>query len=242
MLQGQTAPVGIITTQGFRDLLELRRQRRSSLFDLFFQLPAPLVPRHLRLGVPERVNAVGEALVPLDEDKVREALARLGEAGVKSVAVCFLFSFLNPRHELRVEELAREVIPGRSIWLSHRVLPEFREFERLSTTVCNAALGPAMEAYLGNISGRMEKLGCLRPPYIMQSNGGVMTLRAPRRGRPTPFSPGPVPALLAGCTWPGWRAPKTPSPSTWAAPAPTFAWSGGATYPWCTKRRSAGPP
>ncbi len=198
MLQGQTAPVGIITTQGFRDLLELRRQRRNALFDLFFQLPIPLAPRHLRLGVPERVNAEGEVLVSLDEDKVREALARLGQAGVKSVAVCFLFSFLNPSHELRVEELAREVIPGRSIWLSHRVLPEFREFERLSTTACNAALGPTMEAYLGNIKSRMEKLGCRRTPYIMQSNGGVMTLRgAQERPANTLFS-GPSAGVVGG--------------------------------------------
>ncbi|MAF39322.1 MAG: hypothetical protein CL696_10710, partial [Chloroflexi bacterium] len=198
MLQGQTAPVGIITTEGFRDLLELRRQRRDSLFDLFFQLPLPMVPRHLRLGVPERVNAEGEVLAPLDEGKVREALARLGRAGVKSVAVCFLFSFLNPRHELRVEELAREVIPGLSIWLSHRVLPEFREFERLSTTVCNAALGPTMAAYLGNISSRMEDLGCRRPPYIMQSNGGVMTLRgAQERPANTLFS-GPSAGVVGG--------------------------------------------
>ncbi len=198
MLQGRTAPVGIITTEGFRDLLELRRQRRSMLFDLFFQLPTPLVPRHLRLGVPERVNAEGKALAPLDEEKARDALARLGQAGVKSVAVCFLFSFLNPSHELRVEELAREVIPGRSIWLSHRVLPEFREFERLSTTVCNAALGPSMEAYLGNISGRLEQLGCRRPPYIMQSNGGVMTLRgAQERPANTLFS-GPSAGVVGG--------------------------------------------
>ncbi len=198
MIEGQTAPVGIITTEGFRDLLELRRQRRPSLYDLFFQMPPPLVPRHLRLAVPERVNSSGDVLVPLDEGKVRQALQRLALAGVGSVAVCFLFSFLNPRHELQVEELAKEVAPGCSIWLSHRVLPEFREFERLSTTVCNAALGPTMENYLSNLSGRVTQIGCRRPPYIMQSNGGVMSLRgALERPANTLFS-GPSAGVVGG--------------------------------------------
>ena len=161
MLEGKTTRVGIITTRGFRDLLEIRRQRRPSLYDLFFQKPPPLVPRHLRLEVPERVNAQGEVLVPLDEGKVRQALLRLVDAGVDAVAVCFLFSFLDSRHELRVEELAKEVAPGRSVWLSHRVLPEFREFERLGTTVCNAALGPVMKDYLGNLTGRLAKTDLL---------------------------------------------------------------------------------
>jgi N-methylhydantoinase A len=198
MLEGRTAPVGIITTEGFRDLLELRRQRRPSLYDLFFQMPQPLVPRHLRLAVPERVNSSGDVLVPLDEGKARQALQRLAQAGVSSVAVCFLFSFLNPRHELKVEELAKEVLPSGSIWLSHRVLPEFREFERLSTTVCNAALGPTMEKYLGNLGGRIAKMGCGRPPYIMQSNGGVMSLRgALERPANTLFS-GPSAGVVGG--------------------------------------------
>ena len=198
LLEGKTSPVGVITTQGFRDILEIRRQRRPSLYDLFFQKPLPMVPRHLRLEVPERVNARGEVLAPLDEGKVREALQRLLQAGVEAVVVCFLFSFLNPDHELRVEELAKEVAPGCPIWLSHCVLPEFREFERLGTTVCNAALGPVLRNYLGNLGHRIEKVGCRRPIYVMQSNGGVMSPQgALERPVNTLFS-GPSAGVIGG--------------------------------------------
>ncbi|MEE9534807.1 MAG: hydantoinase/oxoprolinase family protein, partial [Acidimicrobiia bacterium] len=139
-----------------------------------------------------------EVLLPLDEGKVSEALRSLGQAGVGSVAVCFLFSFVNPRHELRVEELAKEVVPGCSIWLSHRILPEFREFERLSTTVCNAALGPTMRSYLSDLSARLDKVGCRRASYVMQSNGGVMSLRgALERPANTLFS-GPSAGVIGG--------------------------------------------
>ena len=192
MLEGKTAPVGVITTQGFRDLLEIRRQRRPSLYDLFFQKPPPLVSRHLRL------DTKGDVLVPLDEAKLREALHRLSQAGVEAIAVCFLFSFINPRHELRVLELAEEVIPGCSIWLSHQVLPEFREFERLGTTVCNAALGPVMKNYLGSLASRMREMGSRRIPYVMQSNGGVVSPRgAMKRPANTLFS-GPSAGVIGG--------------------------------------------
>ncbi len=175
MLEGKTARVGVITTQGFRDLLELRRQRRPSLYDLFFQLPPLLVPRHLRVEVPERVNAQGDALIPLDENSVHEALEWLARSGVEAVAVCFLFSFLNPEHELRVAQIASEAFPDLPVWLSHQVLPEFREFERLGTTVGNAALGPVIEGYLGSLGQRLAEIGIRRPPYIMQSNGGIVS-------------------------------------------------------------------
>ena len=175
ILEGKTAPLGIITTRGFRDVLELRRQRRPSLYDLFFNKPLPLVPRQLRLEVPERIDAQGQVVVPLDEEKVKEALVRLAQAEVSGIVVCFLFSFLNPDHELRVKQLAREVAPDCPVWLSHQVLPEFREFERLGTTVCNAALGPVVKRYLGNLGARLSKLGYHRPTYVMQSNGGVVS-------------------------------------------------------------------
>lgn len=198
MLEGKTASVGIITTQGFRDLLELRRQSRPSLYDLFFQKPHPLVPRRLRLAVPERVNAQGEVLVPLDENETRGALERLARTGVDAIAVCFLFSFLNPRHELLVAELAREVAPDCAVWLSHSVLPEFREFERLGTTVCNAALGPVLRSYLGNLGGRLAKVGFRRPPYIMQSNGGVISPDGALRRPANTLYSGPAAGVMGG--------------------------------------------
>ncbi|HJO81748.1 MAG: hydantoinase/oxoprolinase family protein [SAR202 cluster bacterium] len=174
MIEGKTAKVGVITTRGFRDLLELGRQRRPSLYDLFFRKPNPLVPRNLRLEVAERTDASGNELTAMDEDAVREAAAWLAAQGVDAIAICFLFSFLNPTHELLAEKIAREAAPGLSIWPSHRVLPEFREFERLGTTVANAALGPVMKRYLGNLGERLDRIGVDRTPYIMQSSGGVL--------------------------------------------------------------------
>lgn len=198
LLEGKTSKVGIIATQGFRDLLELRRQRRPSLYDLFFQKPQPLVPRELRLEVAERVNSQGEILQSLDEQETILALKQLVASGVESIAVCFLFSFLNPQHELRVEELAKQIAPDHTIWLSHRVLPEFREFERLSTTVCHAALGPVMRNYLNNLRDRMGQLGNNSPIYIMQSNGGITSpLSASERPGNTLFS-GPSAGVIGG--------------------------------------------
>ncbi len=198
MIEGKTARVGIVTTRGFRDLLELGRQRRPSLYDLFFQKPLPLVARHLRLEVAERTDASGNELAALDEDAVREAVSKLAAQGVDAVAICFLFSFLNPAHELQAEQIARETAPGLSVWLSHQVLPEFREFERLGTTVANAALGPVMKRYLGNLGERLNAIGVTRSPYIMQSSGGVLSLDgALERPANTLFS-GPSAGVVGG--------------------------------------------
>ncbi|MAF52743.1 MAG: hydantoinase/oxoprolinase family protein [SAR202 cluster bacterium] len=198
MIEGKTARVGIVATQGFRDLLELGRQRRPSLYDLFFQKPLPLVARHLRLEVAERTDASGNELAALDEDAVREAVSRLAAQGVDAVAICFLFSFLNPAHELQAEKIAREIASGLSVWLSHRVLPEFREFERLGTTVANAALGPVMKRYLGNLGDRLDSIGVTRTPYIMQSSGGILSPdNALERPANTLFS-GPSAGVVGG--------------------------------------------
>jgi N-methylhydantoinase A len=181
MLEGKLARTGLITTAGFRDLLEIRRQKRPSLYDLFFDKPEPIVPRHLRLEVPERIGADGEIVTPLDEAAARAAVLALVEARVEAIAICFLYSFVNPSHERRVAELAREIAPGLPIWASHEVLPEFREFERLSTTVTNASLGPVVDQYLGNFATRVSDLGFQGHPYIAQSNGGIMSVTAARQ-------------------------------------------------------------
>ena len=189
MLEGKTAKVGLITTQGFRDLLELRRQKRERLYDLFVEKPLPLVPRHLRMEVPERVNSKGEVIVPLNTIQVKKAIQELLVQKVEAIAVCFLFDFLNPSHELQVEQIAKSLNCQASIWLAHKILPEFREFERLSTTVANAALGPVTETYLTDLTKRIAELGCDKPPYIMQSSGGVMSPgRAIQRPANTLFS------------------------------------------------------
>jgi N-methylhydantoinase A len=181
MLERKLARTGLITTDGFRDLLEIRRQKRPSLYDLFVDKPEPIVPRHLRLEVPERVSADGEIVTPLDEGAARAAVTGLVQAGVEAIAICFLYSFVNPSHEMRVAEIAREIAPGLPIWASHEVLPEFREFERLSTTVTNASLGPVVDRYLASFATRVDELGIPGHPYIAQSNGGIMSVSTARQ-------------------------------------------------------------
>ena len=181
MLEGKLARTGLITSDGFRDLLEIRRQKRPSLYDLFFDKPEPIVPRHLRLEVPERISAEGEIVTALDEAAARKAVQTLVEAGVEAIAICFLYSFVNPSHERRVAEIGREIAPHLPIWTSHEVLPEFREFERLSTTVTNASLGPVVDNYLGNFAQRVNELGVQGRPYIAQSNGGIMSVATARQ-------------------------------------------------------------
>ena len=198
MIEGKTAKVGLITTEGFRDLLELRRQKRDKLYDLFVEKPLPLVSRNLRIEVPERVNSKGEIVLPLDIQRTQQAVQTLMHQKVDAIAVCFLFDFLNPTHELEVERIAKSLKCEASIWLAHKILPEFREFERLSTTVSNAALGPVTKTYLTNLTARISELGCNRPPYIMQSSGGIMSPnRAIERPANTLFS-GPSGGVIGG--------------------------------------------
>ena len=198
MIEGKTAKVGLITTEGFRDLLELRRQKRDKLYDLFVEKPLPLVSRSLRIEVPERVNSKGEIVLPLDIERTQQAIQTLMHQKVDAIAVCFLFDFLNPAHELEVERIAKSLNCEASIWLAHKILPEFREFERLSTTVSNAALGPVTKTYLTNLTARISELGCNRPPYIMQSSGGIMSpSRAIERPANTLFS-GPSGGVIGG--------------------------------------------
>ena len=181
MLEGRLARTGLIATEGFRDLLEIRRQKRPALYDLFFDKPEPLAPRHLRLEVAERIGADGAVVRPLDEAATRQAVRQLVAAGVEAIAICFLYSFVNPAHERRAAEIARQEAPGLAVWVSHEVLPEFREFERLSTTVANAVLGPVVDRYLSNFAERVGRLGVPVRPYIVQSNGGIMSVATARQ-------------------------------------------------------------
>ena len=139
------------------------------------------MPRHLRLEVAERISADGEIVTPLDEDGARAAVRALVEAGVEAIAICFLYCFVNPSHERRVAEIAREIAPGLPIWASHEVLPEFREFERLSTTVTNASLGPVVDRYLANFAAPRRRAWRRGRPYIAQSNGGIMSVASARQ-------------------------------------------------------------
>jgi N-methylhydantoinase A len=175
LLQGRGAKVGLITTAGLRDLLELGRQRRPRLYDLSARKPETLVSRDLRREVAERVDYRGEVVTPLDLEDVRIQAIALREAGVEAVAVCLLYSFLRPEHELAIERILAEELPGIFTSVSHRVLPEFREFERLSTTAVNAFIGPVMKGYLGRLRTRLGDEGLAVLPKVTQSNGGVIS-------------------------------------------------------------------
>ncbi|MFN8524822.1 MAG: hydantoinase/oxoprolinase family protein [Chloroflexota bacterium] len=181
LLQRQGARVGLITTEGFRDLLEIGRQTRPHLYDLQVDKPPPLASRDLRLGVPERLQHDGTVLQPLDLAALRAALARLGRGGIESLAICFLHSYREPAHERAARDLAAELLPGVFLSVSHEVLPEFREFERLNTTVVNAFLGPGVGRYLRSLEDRLAQAGPACSPYMTQSNGGIVSLATAAR-------------------------------------------------------------
>ena len=180
IIEGNLGPTGFFTTEGFRDMLEIQRQIRPSLYDLLFEKPRPLVPRYLCFGIPERLDATGKVLTPLDEQAVASAAEQLKKERVEALAVCFLHSYLNPAHEKRTREIVREVFPEAVVSLSSEVAPEFREYFRASTTVINAGVRPIVERYLSNIEDRLQEAGLEGEMLIMQSSGGVLTFEAAR--------------------------------------------------------------
>lgn len=191
VLERTGARTGLVTTRGMRDLLELRRQTRDDLYDLQADRPEPLVPRDLRREVPERTLAGGRVATPLDLGAARAAIAALAAEGVEALAVCFLHAYANPAAEQAVADLVRRDFPGLFLSLSSEVLPEFREFERLSTTVMNAYVGPVMARYLGRFEERLAGLGLGARPLIVQSNGGVATVAQVRERPVSTMASGP---------------------------------------------------
>lgn len=178
LIEHKGVRTGLVVTDGFRDLLEIGRQKRPSLYDMNADKPAELVPRDLRQEVPERLRPDGSVEVPFDEDAFREAVQTLRADGVQSLAICFLYGFLNTAHEDRAREIAVAEMPEAFISASHDVAPEFREFERLSTTVINAYLGPVMQRYIRRLSDRLDGLGLGIAPQLTLSNGGVVGFAA----------------------------------------------------------------
>jgi len=173
LIQHRGARVGLITTEGFRDLLEIGRQKRPSLYDIFADKPLTLVPRALRFGVSERLLHDGSVETPLDENAVREAALAMKAEGVEAVAICFLYAFVDPRHEQRAKEIVATVLPDAFVCASHEIAPEFREFERLMTATVNAYLGPTMQRYISRLEDRLTGLGLAAAPHLTLSNGGV---------------------------------------------------------------------
>jgi N-methylhydantoinase A len=173
ILERKGVATALVTNQGFTDVIEIGRQNRAALYDLHYRRQPHIVPAHLRFGVPGRVNALGETPVPWDEDAAGEAVARIKASGARSVAVCFLFSFLDPAHERRMGEMLREL--GLPVSLSSDILSEFREFERTSTTVVNAYVSPIMTRYLTDLQQGIGAGGRGAGLRIMQSNGGSIS-------------------------------------------------------------------
>ena len=174
ILEAKGARTGLITTAGFRDVLEIRRLRMPRLYDLQWEPPKPLVPRALRREVAERVDTHGNVVRELDEDSVHGAIAHLLDAGVRSIAVCLINAYRNPEHEERIGALLQAAAPDAFISLSSHVLPEIREYERTSTTVINAYIAPVMRSYLNRLHESLEERRIGAPVYMMQSAGGMM--------------------------------------------------------------------
>ena len=181
LIERKGARTALITTEGFRDSVEMAWEHRFEQYDIHMERPEPLVPRNWRLGVPERVAADGEVLLPLDEAALRAIAAKLREGGVEAVAVCFLHSFTNEVHERRAGAILAEELPGVSVSLSCDVAPEIREYERTSTTIANAYVLPLMGKYLGELADGLKLAGVNAPLLLMMSSGGITTVETAQR-------------------------------------------------------------
>jgi N-methylhydantoinase A len=191
ILMRRGASTGLITTQGFRDVLEIRRTHRDRLFDLSESIPAPLVPRRWRKEVGERVSSTGDVVTALDEESVRHAWRELRQEGVTSVAICFLFSFRNPTHERRARDIVLEEGGADAVFISSDVLPIIREYERTSTTVVAAFVAPVVHGFVNELAERLAERGVDEGRLaVMTNSGGSLAARS--------ASQAPIPTLLSG--------------------------------------------
>ena len=181
LIERKGARTALITTEGFRDSVEMAWEHRFEQYDIHMERPQPLVPRDLRFGVPERVASDGAVLLALDETAVRRVAAQLRAEKIEAVAVCFLHSFTYEAHERRAGAILAEELPGVAISLSCEVCPEIREYERTSTTIANAYVLPRMAGYLGQLEADLKKEGIAGPLLLMMSSGGITTVDTARR-------------------------------------------------------------
>ena len=202
LLEGKGAKTGLLVTEGFRGIYPVGEQARpygAAIFDVMYDRPPPLVPQSLTGEVKERVDFRGNVLRELDATALRQTVRELDAQGVESIAVCLLFSFLHPEHERRVRDIVLEEIPGCSVSLSCEVLPQIREYYRLSTTVINAYLQPILARYIAELDRRLRDGGiATRQKYVMQSNGGMATFAAAARRAVTTVLSGPAGGVCAG--------------------------------------------
>jgi len=198
LLERKGAKTALITTESFRDIFEIGRQKRLDLYDFWAKRPKPPIPRYLIYEVPERILYTGKVIKELDENKARDIIREIKKNDIESVAVCFLHSYKNPKNELRMKELILEEMPGIYISLSCKILPEIREYERTCTTSVNAYLMPKVHRYINKLVKEKNSLGIKQNLHIMQSNGGIMSADfAANRSIHTVFS-GPAGGVLAG--------------------------------------------
>lgn len=198
IIERKGARTGLITTKGFRDVLELGREIRYAPYDVFAEFPRPLVPRRLRLEVDERIRSDGTVLKNIDSDNVKEVVHRLIEMDVESVAVCLINSFANPAHELFIKEIIQKEAPEIPISISYEVLPQMREYERTSTTVTNAYVKPLTGSYLSRLSGRLETIGFKGRLFIMLSSGGITSVDTAAEFPVRIIESGPTAAVISG--------------------------------------------
>jgi len=198
IIERKGARTGLITTQGFRDILEIGREIRYAPYDIFAEFPQPLIPRRFRLEVDERIRSDGTILRSLDPEDARRTVRTLLDMGVESIAVCLLNSFENPVHERMIEEIIQREAPGVSTSISYHVLPQIKEYERTSTTVTNAYVKPLTGRYLSKLSGRLESIGFTGKLFIMLSSGGVTSVDTAAQFPVRIIESGPTAAVIAG--------------------------------------------
>lgn len=202
LLEGKGSKSALITTRGFRDILLIGRQNRPALYDFWAVKPKPLIERRHIFEVRERILASGEIHVPLAADEAREVSERIRSLGIDSVAICFLHAYRNPEHERQMERIIKKIHPQAQVNLSSEILPEFREYERTSTTVINAVIRPLLHGYLTHLEQKLTRLTKegQRPPtlFVMQSNGGVITAGQAKKEAVRTVLSGPAAGVMAG--------------------------------------------
>lgn len=186
------AKTALITTKGFRDVLEIARCNRPDLFNMVFAKPRPFIPRYLRREVRERISCEGKVLVPLEEEDIRQAVEYCRKEGVEAIAVCYINSYVNDVHERRTVEVIRQIWPEVFVTSSVQVTKEWREYERTSTAALNSYVMPAASSYIDRLDSRLREIGCIGKKYIMQSNGGTTTFEHAKQTPINMVESGPV--------------------------------------------------
>src|SRR5712671_8214365 len=198
LLERKGAKVALLTTEGHRDVIEMREGLKPDRYDLRSPPPEPLVPRELRFGVRERLKANGEVLIPLDQASLDEAIAAIGKSGATSVAVCFLHSYLNPVHERAAVERLTKALPGISVSRSSDVLPQIKEYERVSTTIVNAYVEPIVRGYLASLAQRLAEAGLKGSLFVVLSHGGMAPVEEASRLAAGTVLSGPAGGMSGG--------------------------------------------